>query len=156
MTGDFNAVPIRVPGPTDVSWWNALRTAGVLLQNYLGAGFMPETRFTLTNGQASPASVTGLSFDSASYTSAQIQVEIRQVTSTSELICNGVLTLIWRSNPGGSGFWDFTWQAQGDESGITFSVLTTGTVGQVQYTLGTLAGSSYAGTLKFKAISFGV
>lgn len=150
----FTNTPVRGYGVTDPSWWNSLRAAGAAIENFLGLGFIPETKFALTNGQAAPANITGLSFDSASYTSAKIEVEINQKTATGELVCNGTVVVIWRAL---TSSWDIVPVAwNGDDPGITLSITTTGTVGQVQYTLGTLAGTGYVGNLKFKAITFGV
>ena len=47
------------------SWFNVLRTAGIALENYIGAGSLPETAFTIANNTGSPANVTGLLFASA-------------------------------------------------------------------------------------------
>lgn len=137
----------------DAGWWNLLRLAGVSIENFLGLGFIGQTNFALTNGQASPANVTGASFDSVLYTSATLACEITQKTSTGELVFCGVIRMFWRPF---SAAWDVVFSGDGDDPGIVFSVVTTGTVGQLQYTLGTLSGSSYVGKIKFTATTIGV
>lgn len=149
----FTGSPVRGYGVTDPSWWNALRAAGAALEAYIGVGFIPETHFALTNGQASPASITGLVFDAALYSSARVDVEIRQETASGELISTGAVWMFWRAL---TSSWDIVTEWNGDEPGIALTVVTTGTSGQVKYTLGTLAGTGYVGSFKFKAMSFGV
>jgi hypothetical protein len=151
----FAAVPTRSNSDKILaSWFNALQQAGLNVEGFLGAGYLAEARVALTNGQATPANIAGLSFDSASFTSARVEFEINQKTATNELVCNGTMTLLWRAL---TSSWDIIVRViDGDEPGITLTVSTTGTVGQVKYTLGTLAGTGYVGNFKFKAISFGV
>ncbi len=148
----FVDIPVRAPGVTSVSWWNSLRTAGVALAAFFGEGAISETSLSLVNGQAVALALTGLSFDSADYSSVRIEVEINQKTDSAELISTGQIMLFWRAL---TSTWDIIAEFEGDESGATFTVPTTGTVGDLKYTLGTLAGSGYVGKFKFKAMTFG-
>lgn len=142
----FADIPTRGYGVTDPSWWNSLRDAGIALE---GAQF----NFTLTNGQATPAAITNLAIDSSISTSARVEIEIRQKTNSNEIVCRGVLNVFWRA---ASLAWDFVppeWI--GDDPGITLSISTTGSVGQMSYTLATLSGTGYSGTFKFKPFAMG-
>lgn len=152
--GLFASIPNRGYSVTDPSWWNSLKAAGVALENWLGGGFISETHFALTNGEAVATSIPGLSFDAASYTSVRIEFEINQRTATAESVCRGHCSLLWRAL---TSTWDVVLgEIDGDESTIALTVATTGTVGQVQYTLGTLAGTGYVGNFKFKASTMGI
>lgn len=139
----FSSVPVREPGPTDVSWWNTLRTAGLALQNLLGGGTIAQTTFTVANNTG-PSNVTGLTVSSATCLAATVKYQMRRVTDSSERITKGVLHLFYRNL---TSAWDIVQESEGDESGVTFSV-TAG--GQVQYTSDDHTGANYSGSMKFK------
>lgn len=146
----FADIPDRTPGKVDVSWWNALKTAGKAIESFLGAGFVQETAFTIANNSGVAANVTGLVFDKTSYKSAIVSVEIRRKTDTNESVCNGTLSLLYRDL---AAAWEIVENLSGDSHGLTLSI-TSG--GQVQYTSDNMTGANYSGKLKFKAISFAV
>lgn len=151
MSQKFGTIPIRLNGQdVDAGWWEILRLAGVNLENFMGSGFIPETHFSLTNGQATPLAITGLVFDHTVNTSAKIDVEINQKTATNELVTTGEIYVVYRAL---TATWDIVPLFDFDESGITLSITT---AGQVKYTLGTLSGSGYVGSFKFKSATFGV
>ncbi len=136
-----------------VAWFDALKTAGMNLETFLGGGFVVETSVSLVNGQASPLAITGMSFSSASYSSVKIDIEINQKTASAELITTGKILLFWRAL---TSTWDIFPEFEGDDAGVDFTVATVGAVGSVKYTLGTLSGATYVGKIKFKAMTFGV
>lgn len=147
----FTAIPIRANGDDVVAdWWNALRLAGVSLEGFVGGGFITNDNFTLTNNQVA-SNVTGLSFNSAVYTSVIINAEIRRATATQEKVWSGRIIMIWRAF---TSTWDVQWEGVGDETGVTFTIVTVSTTGQLQYATDNLTGATYTGQLKFKAITF--
>jgi hypothetical protein len=149
----FSTVTVRANSDDILAaWFNDLRTAGVNIENFLGAGFIAETQFTLANNQ-SAANVTGIVFDSVTYTSIRIDAEIRRKTTTNEDVWNGRIIMLWRAL---TSTWDVQWAGDGDDPGVTFTVVTTSTSGQLQYATDNMSGSSYVGKLKYKAITFGV
>jgi hypothetical protein len=150
----FFDIPVRSAGLTSPSWWNSLRSAGMALENFLGTGFKPETVVELDNAQGSLTDVTDLVFDSADFTAAEVTVEIRRKTDTasSERVAVGRLRLFYRYD---TSAWDMSADFGGDSTGVTLSIATAGTIGQVQYTTTNITGTNGVHRLKFKAISFG-
>jgi hypothetical protein len=147
--GLFNDIPLRANGQKFYyHWFNALRTAGVAIENFLGGGFIIETSFTLANNQAVAANVTGLVIDSASYKAAHIFVRIQRKTDSSEVVSVGVLKAVYRT---ATTTWEILDELSGDYTGVTFSITS---AGQVKYTSTNIAGTNYTGTMKFKAITF--
>jgi hypothetical protein len=145
----FSSIPIRSNGQVFYHhWFNSLRTAGLAVETFLGAGFMQETTFTIANNTAVAANVTGLVFSSASYKSAVIYCEVRRKTSTNELISNGMLRVYYRDL---TSTWELLDELGGDDDGVVFSITS---AGQVQYTSSNVSGTSYTGKLTFKAITF--
>lgn len=107
-----------------------------------------QTNFTLTNGEATPTNITGMVLDHTIHAGALIKTMIIQSTATAELVSMGWIHLFWRPE---TLVWDLLATWVGDDPGIA---LTATTGGQVQYTLGTLAGTGYSGVLKYKMDSF--
>lgn len=121
-----------------------------ILKDFLGIGFLNETKFAIANSQASPANITGLVFDHTMFSSAIAFVEIRRTTGSTEVVASGFLFLVYRA---ATSAWDMAANIPGDAHGVTFTITT---AGQVQYTSDTTAGSGYSGFVKFKAITFNV
>lgn len=143
----FGTIPIRGYGVTDPSWWNSLRTAGLALEGN-------QQNFALTNGQASPAAITGMAVDALNGLSARFDCEVRQLTSTSELVARGTVSLVYRQL---TPTWDLLGAEWiGDDPGVTLSITTTGTVAQLSYVSLTLGGTGYVGWVKFKTIQMAV
>lgn len=138
----------RITGRVGASWFNTLKTAIEELQALLGSSAVVPTNFTIANNQAVAANVTGLSFSSADTKSVVVTADIRRKTATgsSEVVAQQILFLQYRDQ---TSAWEIAAdEAKGDASGVTFSI-TSG--GQVQYTSTNIAGSSYTGTMRFKA-----
>lgn len=147
----FESIALRENGQKILySWFNALRTAGVAIESFLGSSFIAETEATIANGQGGATDVTGLLLDSAEVGSAIISTEIRRKTDSNESVSVGHLLARYLE---ATSTWAIEDVLSGDASGVTFSI-TAG--GQVQYTSDTLAGTNYAGTMKFKAITFDI
>lgn len=105
------------------------------------AGDINETSFSLANNQATPANVTGFLFAPATVRSFEALVSV-EIDATAELY--EVLTLRGIQK---NGSFDMSITANGDESGIVFSI-TSG--GQVQYISQNNAGF-VSGLIKFRA-----
>ena len=150
MANLFSSVTVRANGQKILySWFNALRTAGISVESFLGAGYVEETSFTFANGQSSAANVTGLSFSSSSYKSVEATVAYRRKTDSSTAFGIAKLYAFYRDD---TAAWDLDWVEHGDPSGITFSI-TSG--GQIQYVTDNMSGSNYSGASRFKASTFG-
>lgn len=147
----FSAISVRSNGQKILyDWFNTIRTAGVALEAFVGAGYIGETSFTLANNTVSVANVTGLVISSSSYKSAHIYAEVRRKTDSVEVISGGRLIIQYRTL---TSAWELLDELSGDDDGTVFSV-TSG--GQVQYTTDNQSGSNYTGTIKFKVITFAV
>jgi hypothetical protein len=146
----FSTISVRANGQKILySWFNALRTAGMALESFLGGGYVSETSFTIANNQSSPADVTGLLFNKDSYTSVHVYAEIRRKTNSNEAVSTGVLKLIWMA---ATSTWEILDELGGPvDDGVTFTITASG---QVQYASDNMAGTGYVGTMKFKAITF--
>ncbi len=115
---------------------------------WVGTGALSETSFSVANNVAAATNVTGLIFNSANVKSAQVFYSMRRSTATNEVVSTGRLDLVFRDT---GSTWDLGDEAFGDDDGVEFSVTA---AGQVQYTSDDLTGTGYAGTLRFKAITF--
>jgi hypothetical protein len=146
----FQEIPIRQNGQVFLySWFNSLRSAGVLLEQFIGEDYIPNQEFSLANNQSSAANVTGLLLDKDDYQLALIYVGVKRSTDSVEVMSGGILTAVYRTL---TNTWELLDQLNGDDDGVTFSI-TSG--GQVQYTSDNMSGTGYAGTMQFRAMTFG-
>jgi hypothetical protein len=146
----FSDVPVRQNGQLfEVSWVNLLRTAGVAVEGLLGSGFLGETSATINNGQVSAADITDLIFASASVKGAFVFGSVQRKTDSADAYALDILYAAYNSR---TSTWSVTPVVAGGYSGITYSITA---AGQLQYTSDTLAGGSYTGVIRFKAITFG-
>ena len=146
----FSDVPVRLNGQTfEVSWVNLLRTAGIAVESLLGTGYLGETEASIANGQGSAANVTGLVFASASVKGAFIFGSVQRKTDSADAYALDILYAAYNSR---TSTWDITPVVAGGYSGLTYTITA---AGQIQYTSDTLAGGSYTGVIRFKAITFG-
>lgn len=133
--------------------WNA---AGNGLMNVVptNLGFLvallAQDSQAIVNSQAAQAPITNMSFDGTLITSVEVHYEIARTTGSNNIFTNGLLYLRYRNG---------AWEAEdgltvGDLSGISFSIITTGSVGQVNYTSSNIAGVGYTGKIKWRNITF--
>lgn len=129
----------------DASDSNALKKVSVQtivdLAGAGSAGDIAETSFTIANNQAAPANVTGLAFNNAVVRGFEVLVTA-EIDATADLYETFALYGVQKA----SG-WDMTQEAVGDNSGIIFSINSSG---QVQYISQNYAGF-VSGKLKFRA-----
>lgn len=148
--GQFSSVIERQNGQEiQYYWFNALRNAGIVVENFLGGGYLIEAVQTVENG-ATDQDVTGLAFNSATIKAASIFAYIRRAADSFEYISVGQINIYYRES-------DSTWQLidglSGEyDDGVEFSI-TTG--GQVRYTSTSEDNSNYVGTMRFKAHTLG-
>lgn len=105
------------------------------------------TSFTLTNNQSTFADINGLTFSKTSVRSARITLDVYITTSSAELQETIDITLGYKNT---ADEFRISIISSGDNSGVTFNVTT---AGQMQYKTTNIAGTSYAGTIKFKAVT---
>lgn len=134
------------PSPGELLAWNAGGT-GLMNANSGNLGFLTallaQDSQAIANYQTPAADITNLLFDGTAITSVMVFYEIARPGR----FTNGILMLRYRSG---------TWEAEdgvtvGDTSGVTFSITTVGTNGQVQYISNNVGG---AGTIKWRTITF--
>ena len=107
------------------------------------------TEQSIANNQVSAANITSLSFSSSSYRGAVIEYDMRRFTDSSERRAVGELAVIYNTT---SAIWAIvkdTQHNEGTDHGVAFTI-TAG--GQVQYTSDNQAGTSYAGSMKWKVL----
>ena len=147
--GKFSDIPLRANGQEVIySWFNMLRIAGLELQNIFGGGYIQETSFNLNQEQATFITIDGLLLSSSSYKSGVVFAEIRRKTDQHESVSNIKMSLRYYDN---STDWQIDVDEQGDATGITFHITSSG---QVQYKADIIAGGNHTGTIKFKLMSF--
>lgn len=111
------------------------------------------TTMTIANNQSSATAVTGLTVDSADFRAVMINYTVKRKTSTKWVAYSGWFLLTWDA-------FTSTWKSSQEElgndsdsngySGMTLSVTTASTVGQVKYSTDNMSGSSYTGEAVFK------
>jgi hypothetical protein len=117
-----------------------------LIGDITSPGAIPETTYVMSNSQTLPDDVDAFLFSNASVRAfhATVTVVVNATTSLYELFeISGVQK--------GSG-WEITIQSTGDESGVSFSITSTG---QMQYTSANYVGF-ISGAIKFKATTSSV
>jgi hypothetical protein len=154
----FSDVPVRGYTQSDPSWWNALRTAGIANEVFLGT-FSSETPFSIANNQSSAADVTGLLFAGASVRSFEADLQIYRKTTgggATELAARVKLIGVYKTV---AASWEMTPIFTGDEiedfgpGGLLLSI-TAG--GQVQYKSHNMSGTASVSKLKFRYTTMGV
>ena len=143
----FSAIPERANGPSIMAeWFNALRTAGIAFESFLGT-VTGLTSFTIANNQAAAADVTGLLFNGTTVKMATIDYRIRRNTTgggATERVQGGSMIALYSA---AAGTWSLTPGPQaGDDAGIAFTI-TAG--GQVQYTSDSQTGTADESILKY-------
>jgi hypothetical protein len=101
---------------------------------------------TILNNQSVAQSITGLSFDGATYRAVVLRYAIYRVTDDNEVAQTGQLRLTYKTN---AASWSITDDFGGDDAGVTFSVDSTG---QILYTSTDLTGANYSSSLKVNTV----
>lgn len=149
--GLFGSIPDRANGDKFYYYWfNSLRDAGKAIENFLGGSYIAETSVSLANNQVAASSITGLLFDHTLTQAVHIYAEVRRSTSSTEVISSGRLIAFYRV---ATTTWELLDELSIDDDGVVFSITS---AGQIQYTSDNMSGTGYAGTMKFKAITFGI
>lgn len=99
------------------------------------------TSFSIANNQSSAASITGLSFSTATVRAFTAEISVN-IQATGNLYEYFTLEAIYKDSS-----WDMSIRSVGDNSQVAFTITN---AGQVQYTSGNISGFS-SGTLRFKA-----
>lgn len=148
----FSDIPLRANGQRIVqSWYNILRTAGISLENYLGAAFLQETTFSIANNTG-PSNVTGLVFSGASVRSAFIDYYIYRNTTgggATERSEAGTLVCTYKTV---AASWEIAQQQVGD-AGVALTITSSG---QIQYTSDNQTGTPATSKMVFRARTFAV
>lgn len=113
-------------------------------------GLIPTTAFSVANNQTN-ANVTGLTVDGATYSQMVVDLNIRRTDATPiDRMASYQLILFFHN-----GAWVINngpiYASDGTTPQVTFSVQTTGTVGQVRYTSSNYTGGSYTGSMNYSA-----
>jgi hypothetical protein len=143
----FSSIPTRLNGPSIMAeWFNALRTAGIAVESFLGT-VTGLTTFTIVNNQVAAANVTGLLFDGTTVKMAVVDYRIRRRTSgggADERVQGGSFVALYKPT---AATWSITPGPQsGDDAGVTFSITN---AGQVQYVSDNQSGTADESILKY-------
>lgn len=149
----FSETPVRSVARVLPDWFNSLRSAGIAVENFLGAAFMGETSFTIANNQSSPSDVTALVFDGSEVRSFEVDYQIYRNTTgggATELAERGKLLAVYSSV---AASWEMTQAPVVGSAGVTFTITT---AGQIQYTSTNITGTPDTSAMKFQARTMGV
>lgn len=140
MATPFSSVSVRSNAdsnnPVEASWWNDLRTAGILLEAALGGGFDPGSiDVPIANTQIN--TTTGLTV-SQLYKMTEIRYAIRRKTDTQTKMQSGVLVVLYD----GTAFSIYEKSIQGcaGNAGVPVSFGIDDTLGILYYSSDTLTG----------------
>ena len=113
-------------------------------------GLIPTTSFSVANNQTN-ANITGLTVDGATYSQMIVDLNIRRTDATPIDRMAAYQLILFFHN----GAWVINsgpiYASDGTTPQVTFSVQTTGTVGQVRYTSSNYTGGSYTGSMNYAA-----
>lgn len=131
-------------GEAITDWAEAVTEA---LSSVQQANDILTTSATISNGQATPASIPGFSFDTSEVVSINAEYIVKRVTTEPEsnLVESGYI----KGNFDGSS-WSISRENIGDAE-IEFTI---SAGGQIQYTSSSITSSSHVGTISFKAKVF--
>ena len=153
------SIPVTLNGSTyelpehgeDPQWGEELNAFLVEVSDVLGSITSVDdillTSFSLTNNQSTFADINGLTFSKTSVRSARITLDIYITTSTEELQESVDMILGYKNT---ADEFRLSVLSSGDNSGVTFNITS---AGQIQYKTTNISGTSYAGTIKFKALT---
>lgn len=130
----FSDIPLRINGEKIIyAWFDALRAAGLRLEQVFGSGLTIETQFAVDDNQSSYADITGMTVDGALYVYAEIRYSIYRTDGALERRETGSLMLEYIPI---SAAWRIAdHQSSSDALGLpdALTVVTTAGVGQVKY-----------------------
>lgn len=143
--GLFSAIPVRENGQDAIAgWWNLLRTAGIFLENLVGAGAVAPTSFAIADNQSAAADITGLLFAGATYRKVIIDWYCFRATDSENKAGGGTLEMVY--NPT-AATWDYAELPGSGEAGLTLSCTA---AGQVQYVSDDMTGTYDTANSKIK------
>lgn len=118
-----------------------------------GGGDTPSVSFDIANNQTTQ-DVTGLTVDAATYSEMRVNLNIRRTDDTPiDRMMSTELILFYKDNA-----WVIStgpkYSSDEQTPQVTFSVQTTGTVGQVRYTSSNYTGGAYTGVMNYTTRKF--
>jgi hypothetical protein len=120
---------------------------GTSWQNVSIDGIYPQ-KFTVANNQTTALALAGLAIDPTKYVGLKFTVEISILTSSVETFEMGTILASYKA---GAGTYDIRFASNFDDSGVVFSINSTG---QILYTSSNVAGTSYSGILRITDFKF--
>jgi hypothetical protein len=145
-----NNETFEYPINRDPPGWGSEATAWAVavtneLSGIIGPQDIPNTVAAIANNVVSPTSIPGLAFSTASVKGATVYYNIYRVTSTNEVVEQGIMLLSYLPN---AMTWDLV-VLSSRSSNVTLSITNTG---QVQYVDDNMPGLNYSGSITFRAI----
>lgn len=128
---------------TEASDWAQAVTDN--LNSLSGPADILNTVANISNNITSPTLIPGLSFDSTVVKGAKVDYNVYRVTSTNEVVEQGIMLLSYKPN---AMLWDLT-LVSGQNSNVVFSITTSG---QMQYTSDNMPGLNYSGEITFRGL----
>lgn len=129
-------------GESITDWAQAITNA---VNSAVGNGDIIQTVVTINNNQTSSTNVGGLVFDTSTVRGAIVDYSIYRTTSSVELVEVGTMYLSYKSV---ANTWELCQVGMSTTAGVTFTVSPSG---QVLYTSDNQSGTSYTGTMSFRA-----
>lgn len=126
----------------EASAWAVAVTA--VLGTVSGPGDIVLTSAPIANNVSSPASVSNLAFSSATVRGAIVEYDVYRTSTLQELVECGTMYITYKSTAAEFGITT----VGSDSSGVSFTINNSG---QVLYTSSNMTGTSYSGTMKFRA-----
>ena len=143
------------PSPGEDPGWGEEATGWAeevtdVLSSLLGPDDILETTFNVNNNISVDTNVNGLSFNTGTVRSVNIQYSLYRVSDStpSGNAESGIISLVY-DNSAASGFkWTLTQGGISGNAGVTFTITD---AGQVQYKSTDIGSINYSGVMKFKA-----
>ena len=131
---------------SEATGWASAVTA--VLASLAGGGNIQVSTFSpIADNQSSAANITGLSFNTATASGFRAVYYVTRTSSNGTITEFGQLFGVFNSQ---SATWTMNKFGSAGDAGITFTITS---AGQIQYTTTNHGGSSYSGSIKFKAES---
>ena len=129
------------------------KTTYTQLRDSIAAGVTDTTTELVIANNVSNTALTGMTWDGVSVRSVELEFSTYRKTDTpTEVASHGRLKLLYKPV---ANTWDLIEPGEdGDDCGITFSILQTATSVQLRYTSTNLAGANYVGEIRIKKAIF--
>jgi hypothetical protein len=150
MVVTVNNIPFTLPTQGEQAPWGESLDAfheqvALVLNSLKGAADILETGANIANNVVVAQDITDFKFDTGIVRSFTVTGVITRTFNTTSLMEDFTLKGIFKGTS-----WDLQQESVGSDSGVTFSITTSG---QMQYISSSLSLTNYSGLIKFRGIS---